>query len=309
MSESTDTKTIYLFGQPIAHSVSPFFYNTIFTKLSLPWRYIRLDSHDPEDLMWMMRRDDFMGAAVTMPNKVRAMACVDVLTEEARRIGCINTIYVQSGHGGDGERVLVGTNTDWIGIQRALLRAQPKLKEGDWSAMVIGGGATCKSAIYALAEGLVARTIYLVSRDAGEAQSAIDDLKQRGLQRDICHIDTVEDVTSLSLSETPIVTVSAVPDIAPKTEPEQRARDIAIVMLQRKPGCQFPRIFLEMCYDPRPRTWLAGVAGEADWQIIDGLDVMEHQAIEQDVLWMGRSLSELPVNDAGKAIRDALHRH
>ena len=106
-------RTVYLFGQPTAHSLSPFFHNTVFQNVGLPWRYIRLDSKDLEDLVWLMRRDDFIGAAVTMPNKVQAMDCVDFCTTEAEKIGCINTIYVRPNLiGGEERQVYIGTNTD-----------------------------------------------------------------------------------------------------------------------------------------------------------------------------------------------------
>ncbi|KAJ5720193.1 hypothetical protein N7493_007071 [Penicillium malachiteum] len=183
--EVTQQRTVYLFGQPIAHSLSPAFHNTIFRHLKIPWCYLRLDSTDLEDLTWFMHRNDFIGAAVTMPNKVRAMDCVDIVTADAQKIGCINTIYVRPNLiGGEERHVHIGTNTDWIGIQRALLSVDPGIRAHlqNHPALVIGGGATCRSAIYALTEGLGARVVYLVNRDPEEAKSAIRGLKEQGLQ-------------------------------------------------------------------------------------------------------------------------------
>lgn len=302
-------RTVYLFGQPIEHSVSPFFHNTIFRELGLPWRYIRLSSKDPEDLAWLMRRDDFIGSAVTMPNKVQAMDLVNVLTIEAERIGCINTIYTQPNlSGDDGKKMFIGTNTDWIGIKRALLKANPNIRHDleQWPALVIGGGATCRSAIYALAEGLGAELIYLVNRDPEEAVSAINSLRKNGLRQEVRYVEKLDDLQFLP--RLPIVGVSAVPDLAPKTESERTAREISSSMLQINPHCTVRRVFLEMCYDPIPWTWLANLAKENEWEIVDGLDVMEHQAIEQAVLWTERSLDEIPSQSANEAIRRALHR-
>ncbi|KAJ5767418.1 uncharacterized protein N7511_005034 [Penicillium nucicola] len=302
-------RTVYLFGQPIAHSVSPFFHNTIFRNVGLPWRYIRLDSKDPEDLFLLMHRDDFIGAAVTMPNKVQAMDLVDIVTPEARKIGCINTIYVQpSGVGSTKSHGFIGTNTDWIGIQRALVNVDPEIRTRlqNHPALVIGGGATCRSAIYALTEGLGAKLVYLVNRDPEEAKAAIRGMKQEGLRQEIHFLENVE--AALSIANSPIVAISAVPDLAPKTDLEQTARDIAATMIQAKPEHISPRLFLEMCYDPTPMTWLATLAQKSDWGVIDGLDVMEHQAIEQAVLWTGKPIQSLPSDLANRAIREALHR-
>ncbi|KAJ5689458.1 hypothetical protein N7462_003850 [Penicillium macrosclerotiorum] len=302
-------RTVYLFGQPIAHSLSPTFHNIIFRNVGLPWRYIRLDSTDVEDLMWLMHRDDFIGAAVTMPNKVKAMDCVDAVTAEAQKIGCINTIFVRSNlFGGEERQVHIGTNTDWIGIQRALLNAGPEIATHlqDNPALVIGGGATCRSAIYALTEGLGAKVVYMVNRDPEEAKSVIMGLKQQGLHRDIRFVERVE--VAQSLTKPPIVAVSTVPDIAPRTDAEKITRDIITTMIQSQHAHSSARLFLEMCYDPTPKTYMATLAEKFDWKVIDGLDVMEHQAIEQAVLWTEKSLDSLPSDLANSAIRQALHR-
>ncbi|KAJ5928695.1 hypothetical protein N7466_007651 [Penicillium verhagenii] len=305
----TMQRTVYLFGQPIAHSVSPAFHNTIFKNVGLPWRYIRLDSEDIEDLKWLMCREDFIGAAVTMPNKISTMDHVDMLTPEAQTIGCINTIYIRPNpEGGEKKQIYIGTNTDWIGIQRALLNADPDLPKHlpKLPALVIGGGATCRSAIYALTEGLGSQLVYLVNRDPQEARAAIMALKQAGLRQEIRYLESVEDAQSII--EKPIVVISAVPDIPPKTELEHTAREIATSIVQSNTGHTSPRLFLEMCYTPTPMTWLATLAQQHGWNIIDGLDVMEHQAIEQSVLWTERSRQSLPTGLANKAIREALQR-
>ncbi|CAI7587379.1 unnamed protein product [Penicillium bialowiezense] len=293
-------RTVYL---------SPAFHNTIFQNLHLPWRYIRLDSSDIEDLVWLMRRDDFIGAAVTMPNKIQTMNHVDIVTPEAQKIGCINTIYVRPETiEGVKKQLYIGTNTDWIGIQRALLNADPEIRSHlkDRPALVIGGGATCKSAIYALTEGLGASVVYLVNRDPDEAKSAIQGLQEQGLRQTIHYMESVE--MAQSFRNPPIVAVSAVPDIAPKTDSEHAARDIVATMIKSESEHTTPRVFLEMCYDPTPVTWLSSLAQEFGWGVIDGLDVMEHQAIEQAVLWTERPLSSLPSELANRAIRQSLHR-
>lgn len=256
-----------------------------------------------------MRRDDFIGAAVTMPNKIQTMNHVDIVTPEAQKIGCINTIYVRPGTvEGVEKQLYIGTNTDWIGIQRALLNADPEIRSHlkDRPALVIGGGATCKSAIYALTEGLGASVVYLVNRDPDEAKSAIQGLQEQGLRQTIHYIESVE--MAQSFRNSPIVAVSAVPDIAPKTDSEHAARDIVATMIKSESEHTTPRVFLEMCYDPTPVTWLSSLAQEFGWGVIDGLDVMEHQAIEQAVLWTEKPLSSLPSELANRAIRQSLHR-
>jgi quinate dehydrogenase len=310
---SNERRTVYLFGQPIAHSVSPLFHQTIFNELELPWRYIRLDSEDPEDLLWLLYRDDFVGAAITMPNKVKLLHHVDVLTPIAQRIGCINTIFLQEKSvEGQRHRTYIGDNTDWAGIQKSLLCRQSDLAEHlrTHSAMVIGGGATCRSAIYALTEGLGAKVVYLANRDRAELESIIHDLEERGLSRDFRCIETVDQAEAVV--NPPAVIVSAVPDLQPQTESETVLRRIVTAILRlesessRSSDHKSKGIFLEMCYDPTPWTQLAKLAYNAQWEFVTGLDVMSHQAIEQDVLWTGRQINDLPFEAAKLAICKSL---
>lgn len=330
-----ERRTLYLFGQPIAHSVSPLFHNTIFQTLGLPWRYIRLDSRDPEDLLWLMHRDDFVGAAVTMPNKVNMAPKLDILTEDARIIGCVNTVLVRqqeeievSKSEGDGRenlmdrrplrRIYIGANTDWIGIKEVLLRRHPALVEELKSrpAMVVGGGATCRSAIYALTEGLGASIVYLVNRDADEIQAVISGLQNNGLKQKLVHLATAEQIESLGMGA-PAAIVSAVPDHPPQTDAERLARHIVTMILnldQRGPplpNIQDGRVrgvLLEMCYDPSPWTAIAQLASDAGWKVVTGMEVIRYQAIEQSVLWTERPTRDLPFEKANAAIQAAFER-
>ncbi|RAO72393.1 uncharacterized protein BHQ10_008405 [Talaromyces amestolkiae] len=277
---------------------------------SLPWRYIRLDSQDLEDLAWLMKSDDFLGAAVTMPNKIRVIPYLDELSDDARRLGCINTIYVKKSLNGKGRGSLVGTNTDWIGIKNALRNHEAALVQSlqDRPAVVIGGGATSRAAIYALVKGFNVPEVFLVNRDPTEVEMTIKDLKARGMSESLIHLRTVEDVHEMLHGMTPAVIIATIPDSPPQSESEKLLRAIALRLIemhsrnsQVKPG-----IFLEMTYTPSPWTQLAKTAADADWKIVTGVDVMELQAVEQSVIWTGRNIDNLPYAEASKAMRSSI---
>ena len=309
-------KTVYLFGQPITHSVSPTFHNSIFQELGLPWRYLRLDSQDPEDLVWVMQETSFVGAAITMPNKMKSMAHVDVLSEHARKIGCINTVFTRksdttSCRPGSTDpwgraRVCIGTNTDWIGIRDALLRGQPDIGQSleGRPAMVIGGGATCRSAVYALTNGLGANTVYLVNRFVHEVDAVIEHFHCVGMKAPLQHLATVEQAQGLN--SPPAVIISAIPDHEPVTDLERTVRAIAATVFEKTSGPN--NVFLEMCYDPSPKTALVRLASQSGWQVVTGIDVMTYQAIAQSVLWTEKNLEDLPLEAATEAMKDVLVR-
>lgn len=309
-SREQPRQNLFLFGQPIQHSISPTFHNTIFNTLGLPWRYIRLDSQELEDLAWLMRSDGFLGAAVTMPNKTRVIPYLDELSDDARRLGCINTIYVKKNLTGKGRRLLVGTNTDWIGIRNALRNHEAALIQSlqERPAVVIGGGATSRAAIYALVKGFNVREVFLVNRDPTEVEITTKDLKGRGMGESLIHLQTVEDAYEMLHGMTPAVIIATVPDITPQSESEKLARAIALRLIEMRPknSRAEPGIFLEMTYTPSPWTQLAKAAADADWKIVTGVDVMELQAIEQSVIWTGRNIDDLPYAEASKAMRGSI---
>src|SRR2546428_3924240 len=106
---------VWLIGRPVAHSLSPAMHNAAFAALGLPHRYEAREVAD-EDLaatLQRMRGEDMLGANVTTPHKEAVLRQVDQITDEARRIGGLNTIVHRSGR-------LVGENTDGYGFRRAL---------------------------------------------------------------------------------------------------------------------------------------------------------------------------------------------
>lgn len=65
-------------------------------------------------------------------------------------------------------------------------------------------------------------------------------------------------------------------------------------------------VILEMAYHPRPFTVLAGIAQRAGWQVLLGTEAMIYQGLEQDRLWTGRELKELPVQEVKSVINGEL---
>jgi shikimate dehydrogenase len=60
-------------------------------------------------------RDGFAGLNITYPCKEAALGCVTTLSDEARKLGAVNTIVFR-----DGARI--GSNTDWWGFRESVSR-------------------------------------------------------------------------------------------------------------------------------------------------------------------------------------------
>jgi len=135
---------VYLFGHPVAHSLSPAMHNAAFRSLGLPHRYTALDV-TPERLVNVvstLRHGDALGANVTIPHKETAVRMVDEAGDEVGATGALNTIVRR------GSR-LRGSNTDVAGFTAALdADGRDLLRAG--TVLVLGAGGAARACAYAL---------------------------------------------------------------------------------------------------------------------------------------------------------------
>src|SRR5919197_1924619 len=127
---------VWLIGHPVAHSLSPAMHNAAFAKLGLPHRYEAKDVSADQlaAALDRMRRDDVLGANVTIPHKEAVLRLVDEVSDEARQIGAGNTIARRAGR-------LAADNTDGYGFRRAL----EGVPIGSRRALVLGAGGAARA--------------------------------------------------------------------------------------------------------------------------------------------------------------------
>jgi len=95
---------------------------------------------EPKDLKEAvegLKAINFMGANVTIPHKENVMRYVDELTEEAKNIGAVNTLYMRNNK-------LIGDNTDGKGFILSLMEdggVSPKEKK----VLILGAGGAAKA--------------------------------------------------------------------------------------------------------------------------------------------------------------------
>lgn len=131
------TKRFAVLGSPISHSLSPKIHAAAFEFSHTPASYEMFDVSELEP--FLRSHSDFAGFSLTMPLKTQAYELASRLSAEAQLSESVNTLIreVSSWH---------GYNTDIFGIKMALSGVTAK------SALVIGTGATARSAIIALQE-------------------------------------------------------------------------------------------------------------------------------------------------------------
>jgi shikimate dehydrogenase len=138
------TKRAVLIGHPVAHSLSGAMQQAAFDALGIDARYELWDRTTAQlpDAIAEVRRDEILGANVTIPHKERTVPLVDRLTEEAQATGAVNTITREG-------RRLVGHNTDVAGFAVALdaLVGRQKMPR---QAVVLGAGGGARAVVYGL---------------------------------------------------------------------------------------------------------------------------------------------------------------
>src|SRR5580692_6911173 len=97
-SVNASTRYCAVFGHPIRHSASPAMQNAGLAVLGLNWRYLAFDVH-PGKLKTALdgaRVMGFIGLNLTVPHKQLAVDLVDLLDDEAKELGAVNTIVFET---------------------------------------------------------------------------------------------------------------------------------------------------------------------------------------------------------------------
>ncbi|KAG5645666.1 hypothetical protein DXG03_005503 [Asterophora parasitica] len=270
------SQKFYLFGTPIAHSMSPTLHNTGFEVLGLPHKYELLETPEVgEGIKAAIAAPDFGGASVTIPYKLDIIPLLDQLSPAAEAIGAVNTIIPQSTSSGGKTRKLYGDNSDWLGIRDSITEHVSAVD----TALVIGAGGTSRAAIYAL-QALGARTIYLQNRTASKAHELASAFPNARIQV----LEAVEQWPEGVAP--PSVIVSTVPAAAETAATGNEIFPLSSKLFEYYGG---PAVVIDMAYKPAetPLLKLAQQAGE-HWKTVPGLEVLLKQGYVQFEKWTGR---------------------
>ncbi|KAG0078477.1 3-dehydroquinate dehydratase (3-dehydroquinase) [Podila epicladia] len=267
-------KQFYLFGTPIRQSLSPLMHNTSFQSLGLPYTYGLHETETvDESVVAKMRSKDFGGASVTIPHKLDIMSKLDEITEEAKAIGAVNTVVPVEQEGKPA--ILIGDNTDWLGIYYQIERnlsstsiAQPQHMKG----LVIGAGGTSRAALYAL-HRLGVQDISIFNRTMVKAQAVADSFKDLFVVNVLSSNDLLKGSSSSGFD----LVVSTVPGTIE-----------SVTMFDESVfGAAKKGVAVELAYTPRFTRFLK-LAQHAGWATVEGGQVLVEQGGWQALKWVGR---------------------
>ncbi len=277
-----DIKRTFVTGWPVEHSRSPIIHNHWLAKAGITGEYlIRPRTVDDfQSFIKSFASEGFLGGNVTIPHKETAYELVDELDAAAKRLGAVNTVWLEDG-------VLKGGNTDGYGFLANLDDRAPGWDDKDRiirGALVLGAGGAAR----AIVDGLVERgfsPVFIANRTVERAQALADKFGES------CEAISLDDVGSASAISFVVNTTSI------GMNDDQSPLDLA--------GFENDIVVNDIVYTPLI-TPLLKQASQLGLTPVDGLGMLLHQAVPGFERWFGihpevtEELRALVITDLGE---------
>lgn len=152
-----------LIGKTLHYSLSKEIHERIFRSNGYEYQYdlIELSESEFANFMSTLRNSPYQGLNVTTPYKMAVIPYLDVLSERAKVLGNVNTIYYRDG-------LLYGDNTDYLGLEALFNHFKIEVKGKNY--FVLGSGGAAHTAFY-LGCDLGASKVKMVSRTKEDANT------------------------------------------------------------------------------------------------------------------------------------------
>jgi shikimate dehydrogenase len=264
-----------LTGYPLDHSLSPKLQAAALRASGLRGEYgLYPVSPDEESelasLLLRVRSGELLGLNVTIPHKQAVIPLLDELTTRARRIGAVNTIFLQGG-------ILTGDNTDAPGFLADLAGFIGTEHAFPQHALVLGAGGAARAVIYALTAG--GWDVVVAARRAEQAGALVASLEREtgggsleSVQLDAGSLSPLVDGIRLLVNATSV-------GMSPKVDSTPWPS-----------GLSLPEraVVYDLVYNPR-ETRLVREAREAGLRAATGLGMLVEQAALAFEIWTGCS--------------------
>lgn len=157
------TKLLGVMGHPISHSFSPAIHNAALNDAKLDYAYLPLEvpAESLKNTLRWIRTLNFRGFNVTIPHKNNILPLLDEVTEEAKKVGAVNTVVNDRGK-------LTGYNTDIIGFVAGLLEAG--FVAENKNAVILGSGGATRAVLSGLIKEKIAK-VTIVARNFEKAKN------------------------------------------------------------------------------------------------------------------------------------------
>lgn len=262
MSRACPHPYFAVFGQPIAHSLSPHIHSRFAAACGIDLRYSAIAAA-PEQfsaLLARFRDEGGRGANITLPLKELAARLCQELSPAAHLSGAVNTL-VRREHG------WLGDNTDGLGLCRDLANNLGVNLVGK-RVLLLGAGGAARGMVPALFEEGVAELV-VANRSPERAIALSYDLAACG-PIDACALEALADAGRFS------VLINAT---------SAARQGVALTLPASLPSAD--AVAYDVSYGDAARPFLSWAASQGIGRRSDGLGMLVEQAAESFLRWHG----------------------
>lgn len=259
------TRLLGVIGDPIEHSLSPIMHNAAIAEMQIDFVYVpfRIRSGDLETAIAGFNAIDLQGFSVTIPHKQAIIPLLSEITDVAKAIGAVNTVWKS-------DRGWRGTNTDIVGFVSPL-------KGRNWNsaiALILGNGGAARAVVAGCAE-LGFAEIHVVGRSADKLQDFAKTWTLNSLS-----VQTWEQLSELLPKADLIVNTTPI-GMSPHSDQSPLTEEQANLI-------RSSAIAYDLIYVPNPTRFLQQ-AQQRGADTIDGLEMLVQQGAAALEIWTGRS--------------------
>ncbi len=268
--KNNPTELFGVFGNPVAHSLSPVMHNQAFACTGYNGVYLPFHVEKIEPAVMAIRTLGIRGISVTLPHKVGVMKYLDRLDPLAERIKAVNTIVNADG-------ILIGCNTDCFGAVSALVQ-HTDIKGKDIA--IIGAGGAARAIGWGIVDAGGKVTVVNRSAEKGEQLA-------RDLSAGFVPLDKADELEAdILVNTTPVGMHPGIDDMPVSKRIFRRGM-----------------LVMDIVYTPLKTEFLKQ-ARAAGSRTIDGLTMFVLQGARQFELWTGL---EAPVDVMREAVLEQLN--
>ncbi len=263
-----------LLGEKLGHSLSPEIHGAILNSIDKAGAYklFEVERDKLEEFIRAVKLFKVKGFNVTIPYKQDIMKHLDFISEEAKRIGAVNSVVLK-------DNKLYGYNTDYFGFGATFEKNNITFKNK--VAVILGTGGACKAAFTYILDDEV-RELYLVSRNPRDVELYINDDRLKVINYDeLKHIKG-----DIIINSTPVG------------------------MFPNKNRCPIDKdiidnydILMDLIYNPLETKFLE-YGREKEKVTLDGLYMLVAQAVKAQEIFQGIDINDSVIDNIYKSLQD-----
>ncbi|TDT71769.1 shikimate dehydrogenase [Hypnocyclicus thermotrophus] len=247
-----------LLGEKLGHSYSKIIHEDFYKIQNLNYLYelIEIKKENLKEIEKKIRSKQLSGVNITIPYKTEFIKYLDIISENAKAIGAVNTIYLKNGK-------LIGDNTDYYGFKMTLEYNNINCK--DKNVYILGSGGSARAILKCILD--LGGKVFIVSRNKNKAEEKFKDSFKKINYLDYSQLKDIDKDDNILINCTPI-------GMYPKVEDSPIEKEIIKNF----------KAVIDIIYNPET-TKLLKYAKEKNIKYVNGLFMLVAQAIKAEEFW------------------------